>query len=79
LSARPVKRSLTLRGHRTSVTLEEPFWSAFRQIAAGRGVPIAALAAEIDTARGDAAGLASAIRVFVLEHYVSRAATDDQR
>ena len=68
MTARPVKRSLTLRGHRTSVSLEEPFWVAFRQIAAERGQPLAALAAEIDEARGDAAGLASAIRVFVLEH-----------
>ncbi len=69
MTARPVKRSLTLRGHRTSVSLEEPFWDAFRAIAAERGVPVAALAAEIDEARGDAAGLASAIRVFVLEHH----------
>jgi predicted DNA-binding ribbon-helix-helix protein len=79
VTARPVKRSLTLRGHRTSVSLEEPFWDAFRQIAAERGVAVAALAAEIDEARGDAAGLASAIRVFVLERYVSGAATEDQR
>ena len=69
MTARPVKRSLSLRGHRTSVSLEEPFWDAFREIARERGRPVAALAAEIDEARGDAAGLASAIRVFVLEHY----------
>jgi predicted DNA-binding ribbon-helix-helix protein len=69
VTARPVKRSLTLRGHRTSVSLEEPFWDAFRRIAAERRVAVAALAAEIDEARGDTAGLASAIRVFVLEHY----------
>lgn len=69
MTARPVKRSLTIRGHRTSVSLEEPFWDAFRQIAAERGVSVASLAAEIDAARGDAAGLASAIRVFVLAHH----------
>ncbi|REC58517.1 aryl-sulfate sulfotransferase [Rhodosalinus sediminis] len=72
MSARPVKRSLTLRGHRTSVSLEEPFWQAFREIAAERGLTINALAAEIDTARGTDAGLASAIRVFVLDHYRRR-------
>lgn len=72
MSARPVKRSLTLRGHRTSVSLEEPFWQAFREIAAERRLTINALAAEIDTARGTEAGLASAIRVFVLEHYRRR-------
>lgn len=62
---RPVKRSLTLRGHRTSVSLEDAFWQAFRAIAAARGRALNDLAAEIDEARGDV-GLASAIRVFVL-------------
>lgn len=69
MSARPIKRSLTLRGHRTSVSLEEEFWQAFREIAAQRGVPLNALAAEIDEARGFDTGLASAIRVHVLRHY----------
>ncbi|GGD30754.1 ribbon-helix-helix domain-containing protein [Sinisalibacter lacisalsi] len=68
-SARPVKRSLTLRGHRTSVSLEDAFWRAFREIAAAEGKGINELAAEIDEARGVSAGLASAIRVFVLERY----------
>ena len=67
MSARPVKRSLTLRGHRTSVSLEDAFWRAFRDIATAEGKPINQLAAEIDEARGTEAGLASAIRVFVLE------------
>ena len=66
---RPVKRSLTLKGHRTSVSLEEEFWRAFRDIATERGQPINALAAEIDEARMLDSGLASAIRVFVLKHY----------
>jgi len=69
MSARPVKRSLTLRGHRTSVSLEEEFWQAFRDIAESEGKPINVLAAEIDEARGVDSGLASAIRVFVLRHY----------
>ncbi len=67
--ARPVKHSLTLRGHRTSVSLEAEFWQAFREIAAERGQPINALAAEIDEARDFDTGLASAIRLFVLRHY----------
>jgi predicted DNA-binding ribbon-helix-helix protein len=66
MSGRPVKRSLTLSGHRTSVSLEEAFWRAFRDLAAARGQALNALAAEIDARRGDV-GLASAIRVFVLE------------
>ncbi|MEM6307617.1 MAG: ribbon-helix-helix domain-containing protein, partial [Pseudomonadota bacterium] len=49
---RPKKRSLTLRGHRTSVSLEDVFWKAFVQIAADRGKPINQLAAEIDADRG---------------------------
>lgn len=66
---RPRKHSLTLRGHRTSVSLEDPFWEAFRQIAAARGLALNELAAEIDAARGMEVGLASAIRLYVLEHY----------
>lgn len=67
--SRPVKHSLTLRGHRTSVSLEAEFWQAFRDIAAARGQPLNALAAEIDEARGLESGLASAIRLYVLRHY----------
>ncbi len=69
MSGRPVKRSLTLRGHRTSVSLEDTFWRAFRDIAAAKDMPINALAAEIDEGRGMDVGLASAIRVFVLDWY----------
>ncbi len=69
---RPVKHSLTLRGHRTSVSLEEEFWQAFRQIASEKGRPINDLAAEIDEARGTETGLASAIRLYVLRHIQNR-------
>ena len=67
--SRPVKRSLTLRGHRTSVSLEDEFWDAFRDIAVQTGKPINVLAAEIDAARDADSGLASEIRLFVLVHY----------
>ncbi|RBI85796.1 aryl-sulfate sulfotransferase [Rhodosalinus halophilus] len=76
MKGRPVKRSLTLRGHRTSVSLEDEFWKAFREIAAKRGVTVNALATEVDEARGTQAGLASAIRVFVLRHYQDRGGGD---
>lgn len=69
MSARPEKHSLTLHGHRTSVSLEPEFWRAFKDIADKQGKAINALAAEIDETRGTDAGLASAIRVFVLNHY----------
>ncbi|APX11402.1 ribbon-helix-helix domain-containing protein [Tateyamaria omphalii] len=71
MSARPQKHSLTLKGHRTSVSLEPEFWDAFRSIAAKEGRPINDLAAEIDVGRGDV-GLASAIRVYVLRHFTER-------
>ena len=69
MTARPQKRSLTLRGHRTSVSLEAEFWQAFRDIARIEDKPVNALAAEIDEARGTDAGLASAIRVYILDYY----------
>jgi predicted DNA-binding ribbon-helix-helix protein len=51
------------------VSLEQDFWDAFRDIAASEGRAINALAAEIDEARGTDAGLASAIRVYILNYY----------
>ncbi|WP_339766507.1 ribbon-helix-helix domain-containing protein [uncultured Pseudosulfitobacter sp.] len=72
MSGRPVKRSLTLHGHRTSVSLEDAFWRAFRDIAADRGQPINALAAEIDDARDPDVGLASSIRLFVFHELTGR-------
>lgn len=72
MTGRPAKRSLTLRGHRTSVSLEDDFWHAFREIAEGQGRGINDLAAEIDEAREGDIGLASAIRLFVLRHFRDR-------
>jgi predicted DNA-binding ribbon-helix-helix protein len=72
MTGRPVKHSLTLHGHRTSVSLEAAFWQAFREIAAERGVALNVLAAEIDAGRAPDVGLASAIRVFVLAQYRGR-------
>ena len=66
MNTRPQKRSLTLRGHRTSVSLEDVFWEEFRRIAEARGQAVNDLAAEIDEARGVSSGLATAIRLFVV-------------
>ena len=63
---RPAKRSLTLKGHRTSVSLEAPFWQEFQRLAKARGVSVNALASELDAERIPPASLASAIRLFVL-------------
>jgi predicted DNA-binding ribbon-helix-helix protein len=63
--ARPRKRSLTIAGHRTSITLEDAFWREMRTAAAAFGVSVAALASAIDSARGGAS-LSASIRVFLL-------------
>jgi predicted DNA-binding ribbon-helix-helix protein len=60
------KRSLDIAGHRTSVSLEDAFWSALRDLAAAQGVSLAGLIARIDAAR-QGENLSSAIRVYVLE------------
>ncbi|MEL6584790.1 MAG: ribbon-helix-helix domain-containing protein [Pseudomonadota bacterium] len=67
MNGRPIKHSVTLKGHRTSISLEEPFWKEFRRIAAERNVPLNALVSQIDEGRAPDTGLASAIRMFVLE------------
>ncbi len=71
MTTRPQKHSLTLHGHRTSVSLEPEFWQAFNEIARARGLALNALAAEVDEGRGMDRGLASAIRVYVLNYYRS--------
>ena len=72
--SRPRKRSLTLNGHRTSVSLEDAFWRAFRDMAARREMGINSLAAEIDARRGIDVGLATAIRLAVLSDLEERLA-----
>ena len=71
--SRPVKRSLTLQKHRTSVTLEDDFWEAFREIAAKKGRSLNDLASEIDAAPGVETGLATAIRLYVLAYFRNKA------
>ncbi|MCP5073082.1 MAG: ribbon-helix-helix domain-containing protein [Rhodobacteraceae bacterium] len=71
--ARPQKHSLTLKGHRTSVSLEAEFWQAFRDVAQAEEVGLNQLAARIDAERKLDTGLASAIRLFVLRWYRDRA------
>ena len=61
-----VKRSIAVAGHRTSVSLEAPFWEALREIAAARGVSVQRLVGEVDAGRGGQ-NLSSALRVFVLD------------
>ena len=60
------KHSATLHGHRTSISLEEPFWAELHAMAAARGIALAQLIAEIDDSRPEESNLSSAIRVQVL-------------
>lgn len=60
------KRSVSIRGHRTSFSLEDDFFAEIERIAALRAIPVAALVAEVDAARGRATNLSSALRLFVL-------------
>jgi predicted DNA-binding ribbon-helix-helix protein len=66
------KRSLTIAGHRTSVSLESPFWDALGSLARARNVSVQALVADIDRGRGES-NLSSAIRVHVLATFMQAA------
>ena len=61
------KHSVSIRGHRTSFSLERPFLDDLRAIAAERGLTLAALIAEVDGSRSREANLSSALRIFVLD------------
>lgn len=65
---RPLKRSFTIAGHSTSISLEAPFWEALKDAAQERGQSLAALVEEIDAER-DTAGLSSAVRIWILRYY----------
>jgi predicted DNA-binding ribbon-helix-helix protein len=67
VTARPVKRSFSIRGHRTSISLEQPFWETLKEAAGRESISLAALIARIDEQRGGA-GLSSAVRVWILDY-----------
>lgn len=69
------KRSIDIAGHRTSVSLEAPFWDALKAIAAAEGVSLRALIVRIDAERGEASGgnLSSALRLYALAALRARA------
>jgi predicted DNA-binding ribbon-helix-helix protein len=67
-----VKRSIVVAGHKTSVSLEEAFWNGMKEIASTRGLTLSELVGEIDGGRQQG-NLSSAIRLFVLDYFRSRA------
>ena len=65
----PVKRSIAIEGHRTSISLEPVFWDMLKDAAEGAQMPVSALVAQIDAERiqsDSLPGLASAIRVWLV-------------
>ena len=69
--ARDLKRSLSIAGHRTSLSLEPEFWEALQRAALKRKTTLAAVVAEIDQARGER-NLSSAVRVWLLKDVSGR-------
>jgi len=69
---KPRKRSITIAGHATSISLEAPFWDAIRDIAAQQDISAQDLIAEIDNSKR-MASLSSAIRVYILSWYQDKA------
>ena len=68
-----IKRTVTLNGRKSSITLEDEFWDGLKEIAGKRGVGVSQLVSEISTGRARA-NLSSTLRVFVLRHYKTRPA-----
>ena len=73
-----VKRSIVIDGHKTSVSLEAAFWNSMKEISDGRGLTLSALVSGIDAGRQQG-NLSSAIRLFVLDHFKSRAVAVSNR
>lgn len=73
-----VKRSIVIAGHKTSVSIEDAFWTALKDIAASRGATVAELVAAIDAGRRHG-NLSSAVRLFVLDHFRATAGGEPQR
>jgi predicted DNA-binding ribbon-helix-helix protein len=65
------KRSAVIAGHKTSISLEDAFWSALKAIAAERNLKVGQLLAAIDTQR-QTGNLSSALRLFVLDHVIEK-------
>jgi predicted DNA-binding ribbon-helix-helix protein len=67
-----VKRSIVINGHKTSVSLEDAFWSSLKNIAHTEGVPLSKMVTEIDRTR-ERGNLSCAIRLFILEQVRTKA------
>ena len=68
-----MKRSIVVAGHKTSVSLEAAFWNSMKEISGQRSVTLSELVGEVETRRQQG-NLSSAIRLFVLDYFKTRAA-----
>ncbi|MBV9565002.1 MAG: ribbon-helix-helix domain-containing protein [Bradyrhizobium sp.] len=66
-----VKRSIVIGGHKTSVSLEDAFWTGIKEISGERSLTLSQLVSEIDEGRAHG-NLSSAVRLFVLDYYKGR-------
>ena len=73
-----IKRSIVIAGHKTSVSLEDAFWKALKEIAASRGMTLSEIVAAIDSGRQHG-NLSSAIRLFVLAHFRNQVSDEEVR
>jgi len=69
-----VKRSIVINRHKTSISIEDVFWTSLKEIARASGATLSDLVASIDAGRGPGTNLSSAIRVHILDHYRKRLA-----
>lgn len=69
-----IKRSIVVAGHKTSVSLEEAFWTGMKEISALRNMTLSELVGEIDSGRNQG-NLSSAIRLYVLDYFRRKASS----
>lgn len=69
-----IKRSVTISGHRTSISLERPFWDALKEIACSQDVSVNELVRRIDEGRDSEGNLSGAVRIYILAHFKNKSA-----
>ena len=67
-----IKRSVTISGHRTSITLEQPFWDVLKELACMDKISVTELIRRVDAERDSGGSLTSALRVYILERVQTR-------
>ena len=68
-----IKRSVSIAGHRTSISLERPFWDALKEIACSEDISVNELVRRVDENRDSEGNLSGAVRVYVLGHFKDKA------